>query len=439
MYLIIDNTQNNNKLHGELEVPGDKSISHRACILGAISKGTTIIKGIAPGRDVNATKKCLERLGANIRNENKKTIFISSTLSEPENILDAENSGTTARLLLGLLSGLNLFSCITGDSSLNKRPMDRVINPLLELGKVVKSRNNNTLLPATVIPTSYDTKKTHIFTKIASAQVKSALLLASLNSTKNITITEPQITRDHTERILKFFGCNISSAKNSICNNITIYSKQISNLYGQTFDVPGDISSAAFLIGAGILVPNSQVRLNNVGLNPTRIGFLNILTKMGAEISITNKQVMSGEPRGNITAKYTQNINNIKLKKEDIPDAIDELPLLAVIATQAHGTTEITGAKELRFKESDRIQAIKTELKKMGAKIEELYDGLTVTGPTPLKGAEVNTYGDHRIAMALAIAGLIATGRTVIHSADCIDISYPSFQTDLQKLGASVE
>ncbi|ACB85619.1 3-phosphoshikimate 1-carboxyvinyltransferase [Natranaerobius thermophilus] len=459
--VMQDNEQKFRSLKGSLHVPGDKSITHRSYILGSVVPGVVKIKGRALGEDCEATLECLKAMGAegSSNSEDEDYEITSHSLYEPSEVLDAGNSGTTARLLLGLISGLNLFACITGDDSLKKRPMDRVISPLAKLGKDIRARQNNSKLPAAIIPVEMQNQSTTvksiskstptIKTQVSSAQVKSALLLASLK-TDGINVIESQQTRDHTERMLSFMGFSVlenvmqnehEPESDQNVHQITLPGGQLSKLKPRDYvlDIPGDLSSAAFLITAALLVPGSQVKLLNCGLNPTRTGFVKILQQLGARITITNNTTLAAEPRGDINVEYSPCLQGFQLGKNLVPDTIDELPLLAVIAVLSHGTTKVSGAEELRYKESDRISAITQELTKLGADITETQDGFIVNGPTQLTGNVVDSHGDHRIAMALTVAALTAQGKTIIKNSDCINISYPGFIQDLTKLGAIIE
>lgn len=408
---------------GEIKVNGDKSITHRGLIIGSIAEGRTLLRGYSKGIDCMSTLKILKDFGIEIF-ESESTILIQGRglggLAEPENVLDCENSGTTMRLLAGLLSGQDFFSVLTGDNSLRKRPMDRIINPLLKMGAEIHARDENIFAPLSIKGgnlTAIDYKL-----PVASAQVKSSILLAGLYADGKTTIEEPYPTRDHTERILKFFGSKIEKSGNLI----TLKEKDI--LISHELFIPGDISSASYFIVLASITQNGELFLKDVGINPTRTGILDILEMMGADISILNRRDVSNEPIADILVKNSK-LNAIDISGEIIPRIIDELPIIALAATQAKGITKVKNAAELRVKETDRIKAIVENLKKMGAQIEEQKDGFIVEGPKRLNGTLCNSYGDHRIAMSLAIAGLIANGATTIENAECIKISFPEFST----------
>ncbi len=404
----------------EVTVPGDKSISHRSVMFGAISKGTTNIKGFLTGEDCRSTIKCFRKLGVQIEeNGTNVTVFGKGlhSLQKPNEILDVGNSGTTLRLMSGLLSWQN-FSCqITGDNSIQKRPMDRVIIPLREMGANIIGKDGGTLAPITI--EGQNLKSINYKMPIASAQVKSAIILASLGAEGETIIEEPMKTRDHTEILLNYLGANI------ITDNNKIISRPINELTAKDITVPGDISSAAYFIVAG-LITNSTIKIMNVNVNPTRTGIISALQQMGANIEIENTKEVNGELTANIIVKKST-LKATKISGEIIPKMIDEIPIFAVAALFAEGETIIADAQELKVKESNRIKTMTTELKKMGASIEETDDGMIIKGSNCLKGAEVESYLDHRVAMSLTIAALTAKGETLIKDADCVDISFPKF------------
>jgi len=406
---------------GEITVPGDKSISHRALILGAIAEGETQIENLAPGKDVESTARCLRALGVKIEQEGTKAIVRGRGLrglQAPKEILDAGNSGTTMRLLAGVLAGQSFSATITGDDSLKKRPMRRIIEPLTLMGAKIYSKNG--LAPLTIEGSPL--RGIQYQMPIASSQVKSCVLLAGLYASGTTTVIEPTPTRDHTERLLKYMGV---IWRGGLEGGSQPQAREIS--------VPGDISSAAFFIAAATLIRDAQLIIKDVGVNKTRTAFLDVLADMGASISINNEREESHEPRADLSIKHAE-LKAIEVGGTQIPGLIDELPILAIIATQAEGTTVIKDAQELRVKETDRIRATVDNLKKMGALIEEKPDGMMIRGPCKLKGAKVKSYGDHRIAMAFAIAGLIAEGETVIEGAEWADISFPGFYEQLTSL-----
>jgi len=409
------------KLNGELTVPGDKSISHRAVMLASIADGISRIKNISSAIDCQSTLDCMWSLGADIRRSGRDIHVHGKglrTLSEPNDVLNCGNSGTTMRLLCGLLVGQNFSTVLTGDASLRRRPMDRIIKPLVQNGAEIYGRQSNRFAPLYIMGKSLSDVMYEL--PVASSQVKSAVLLAGLYADGEVRIIEPVASRDHTERMLAFCGVDMQR------NGKVISLGRKRQPVACDFQVPGDISSAAFLIALGLLVPGSRLRFKDVGINPTRTGFLTVLEKMGADLRIENEHSISNEPVGDIVVRYAR-LKAVDIGGSLIPKLIDELPLIAVIATQAEGRTVVKDAQELRIKESDRIAAIVGELKKMGASIEESNDGFIVDGPTPLHKAVCKSYDDHRIAMALSVAAWIADGETTIQDADCVGISFPEF------------
>lgn len=413
-------------------MPGDKSISHRALMLGAIAKGETTIEGLLLGEDPRSTARCFQALGAEISPLNEQRVRVRGVgvgeLMEPTDILDAGNSGTTMRLMLGILaSHPDRFFTVTGDKSLRSRPMSRVVNPLQQMGAQIWGRNGGSLAPLAVQGQSL--RPIHYHSPIASAQVKSCILLAALMAEGTTTITEPAVSRDHSERMLKAFGADITTDPGTKSVMIT----GPAQLQGQSVIVPGDISSAAFWIVAAAIVPDSDLTLENVGINPTRTGILEALEMMNADIQLENERIVAGEPVADIRVRHSQ-LKGCTLGGEMIPRLIDEIPILAVAAIFAQGQTVISDAAELRVKESDRLAVTATVLNQMGAKITELPDGLEITGGTPLKGTDVESYDDHRIAMSLAIAALNASGTTTIHHAEAAAISYPDFTATLRQI-----
>lgn len=413
-------------------MPGDKSISHRALMLGAIAKGETTIEGLLLGEDPRSTARCFQALGAEISPLNEQRVRVRGVrvgeLIEPTDILDAGNSGTTMRLMLGILaSHPDRFFTVTGDKSLRSRPMSRVVQPLQQMGAQIWGRNGSSLAPLAVQGQSL--RPIHYHSPIASAQVKSCILLAALMAQGTTTITEPAVSRDHSERMLKAFGAEITTDPETKSVMIT----GPAQLQGQSVIVPGDISSAAFWIVAGAIVPDSDLTIENVGINPTRTGILEALEMMDADIQLENERIVAGEPVADIRVRHSQ-LKGCTIGGEIIPRLIDEIPILAVAAIFAQGQTVISDAAELRVKESDRLAVTATVLNQMGAKITELPDGLEITGGTPLKGTDVESYDDHRIAMSLAIAALNASGTTTIHHAEAAAISYPDFTATLRQV-----
>ena len=426
MELVLEKV---NKLTGNIFVPGDKSISHRSLILGSISQGETRVYNLLNSLDCLRTLECMQSLGVKIELEEDNSVNIKGKglygLQESKVILDVGNSGTTIRLLTGLLSGQNFYSVLNGDNSIRKRPMKRVVQPLRLMGADIWGREDGHFAPLSIKGRKLNFLQYTL--PVASAQVKSALLLAGLYTTGETVISEPLPTRDHTERMLEIMQGDIKISPPEI------KIKGGTELRSTDIFIPGDISSAAYFIAAASILRDSQIIVKQVGVNPTRTGVIEILKKMGTKIDILNYQMKSNEPRADLKLEYSE-LKGIEIKEKMVPFLIDELPLIAVVATQAQGKTLVSGARELRVKESDRIKAIVSELKKMGADIEEEKDGFTVNGPTRLHGAVCESYNDHRIAMSLAVAALLAEGKTVIRNSECIDISFPGFEMTLENL-----
>ena len=422
-------------LAGRVKVPGDKSISHRALLFGAISKGTTTIKGILPAEDPLSTANCLRSMGVKITNiEDEEMVEVEGVgldgLQEPEEILDCGNSGTTMRLMLGLIAGCNeRHFVLTGDNSLRRRPMRRVSDPLKLMGARVQGRSNGNLAPLSV--SGKHLKGAVIGTPVASAQIKSAILLAALNAKGTTSVIEPAPSRDHSERMLKAFGANIQ-VSGEMGRHIHVEPGSI--LRAQNLVVPGDISSAAFWLIAAVIVPGSEIIVENVGLNPTRTGILEIMNQMEANFEIISTKNVAGEPVGDIKVKHNGVLKAFKLDEEIMPRLIDEVPILSVAACFCEGESVINGAKELRIKETDRLAVMAKQLGQMGAKIKENPDGLIIQGKQTLKGASVNSETDHRVAMSLAIASLLAKGDTFLEGSDAASVSYPTFWDDFERL-----
>ena len=420
------------KLNGSCCVPGDKSISHRAALIGSMAEGKTVIHNFSKGDDCRRTLQWLKALGVEIQQENAKLCIQGRGLNgfcEPDNLLDAGNSGTTLRLLLGLLTGQDFFSVITGDPSLCRRPMGRVIEPLVKMGAEIRARCDNTLPPICIRGTN-SLHPLEYTLPIPSAQVKSAILLAGMNAKGQTTVVQQLPSRDHTERMLQYFGAPLTIKDNVIC----LQGKR--PIKGQEIRIPGDISSAAFIMVAAVLVPGSQVLIKDVGINPTRTGIIDVLRMMGAEIEVLDQRSWNGEPVADLMIRSGQ-LKGTEIKNPLLPRVLDEIPVLAVAAAAAEGETVISDAAELRVKETDRLKAIASELRKMKIEIKEKHDGLIIRGGQ-LRAARVKSWGDHRMAMALAVAGLIADGETVIEDADCIDISFPDFPDVMKALGAGI-
>ncbi len=419
-------------VRGTITIPGDKSISHRALMLGAIAEGETTIEGLLLGEDPRSSAECFRAMGANISELNSEQVVVRGVglgnLQEPTDVLNAGNSGTTMRLMLGLLAAApdRLF-IVTGDNSLRSRPMSRVIKPLTQMGATIWGRNANSLAPLAV--RGQQLKPNHYHSPIASAQVKSCVLLAGLMVDGQTTVTEPALSRDHSERMLQAFGAELTIDADT--NSVTLTGRP--KLTGQKVIVPGDISSAAFWLVAAAIVPGSELLIKNVGVNPTRTGVLEALEMMAANITRENEHIVAGEPVADLRVKYGK-LKACQIAGDLIPRLIDEIPILAVAAAFAEGTTVIKDAAELRVKESDRLKVMATELGKMGVNITELADGLEIRGGNSLTGADVDSYTDHRIAMSLAIAALNSTGKTTIHRAEAASISYPNFIATLQQV-----
>ncbi len=419
-------------LEGEISVPGDKSISHRALILNSLAVGRSQLTNLSPGKDCLSTMNCLKALGIKFtkQNGNFPMVLIDgvghSGLTEAKNILDAGNSGTTIRLLSGVLSGQPFLSVLTGDRSLRSRPMKRLIEPLSSMGAEIYGRNSDSLAPLVI-----KGKKLHGINytlKIPSAQIKSAILLAALSATGDTVLKQLQVSRDHTERLLKLMGADIQTDGKDI--SVT---PLITPLTSIDMDIPGDISSAAYWLVAGAIHPDANIRIKNCGINPTRTGIIDVLLAMGARLKIENHRVAGNEPVADLHIQSSR-LKGIEVGGELIPRLIDEIPLLAVAACAAEGKTVIRDAGELRVKESDRIASTIKELARLGARIAELPDGMIVNGGTMLQGNEVESHGDHRLAMSLAIAGLVARGKTSIQNARVVEISNPHFWRELGQL-----
>lgn len=422
------------RLQGECRVPGDKSISHRAALLGAIAEGRTEIENFLPGADCLSTLSCLRSLGVSVERDDSRVRIDGKGLyglEEPEDVLDAGNSGTTMRLLLGILAGQEFFTAITGDRSLRERPMGRVAEPLMKMGARIWGRSG-LRAPLAVIGRRRPEPLVYRL-PVASAQVKSALLLAGLYAGGDTAIGQPVPCRDHTERMMAAFGAPLRVDPDGTAHI------RGGVLQGQQIRVPGDISAAAFLIVAATLLHGSDVLIRDVGVNPTRTGIIEVMDRMGADIKLLRQRSVSGEPVADLRVRSAR-LRGVEIGGSLIPRLIDEIPVIAVAAAAAEGVTVIRDAAELRVKETDRIEVISCELRKLGADLTSLPDGLSINGGRALKGAAVNSRGDHRLAMSLAIAGLAAASEnTVVNEAACIDVSFPGFANLLSGLGAGVE
>ncbi|MGI6706338.1 MAG: 3-phosphoshikimate 1-carboxyvinyltransferase [Clostridia bacterium] len=410
------------RLSGHIKVPGDKSISHRAIMMGALAKGVTEITGFLMGEDCLNTISCFQQLGINIDICGDSCVRVYGKglhgLEKPIRRLDAGNSGTTCRILLGILAGQTFDSELTGDDSLRRRPMSRVVTPLNMMGAVIEGADGGNHLPLKIKGRPLHGIRYQL--PVASAQLKSSLIMAGLFTDSPTHIHEPVPSRDHTELMLSSFGGNLKKQGDII----TV--EPVKELYGQSISIPGDISSAAFFITAALIIPDSQVRISNVGVNPTRTGILDVLRDMGASIILENHRTYGGEPVADLLVRYTP-LKGTTIQGSIIPRLIDEIPILAVAAAFAEGTTVIKDAEELRFKESNRIDAVVQELSKMGVDIAGTPDGMIIHGGRPLRGSVVADYMDHRISMAMAVAALATTGETVIQGSEYINISYPGF------------
>lgn len=422
------NIQRSNGLKGEVKIPGDKSISHRAVMLGALAKGTTKITDFLQGADCLSTMECFRRMGIQIQNTSGEVLVHGQGLhglAAPSDLLNVGNSGTTIRLLSGILAPQPFSATLTGDASIQKRPMKRVMEPLSQMGAKIESISGNGCAPLRISGTPL--KGIHYKTPVASAQVKSCILFAGMYADGATTVTEPVLSRDHSERMLEHFGARLTREGTAV----TIQPEP--QLAAREIPVPGDISSAAYFIAAAALVPHSEILIRNVGINPTRSGMLEVCRAMGADIQYLNERDDSGEPTADLLVR-SSSLKGTVIEGAVIPALIDELPVLAVMAAFAKGETIIRNAEELKVKESDRIAVMVENLSAMGADITGTPDGMIIRGGPALHGAEIHTYKDHRIAMSFAVAALAAEGTTHIEDADCVNISYPDFYGDLQRL-----
>jgi 3-phosphoshikimate 1-carboxyvinyltransferase len=421
------------KIEGRVKVPGDKSISHRAVMFGALAEGTTTIDGFLPGADCLSTISCFRRMGIEIVQDGERVTVHGKGwygLQEPEQRLDVGNSGTTIRLLSGILATQPFHAVLEGDESIAKRPMRRVIGPLRQMGAKIDGRKDGEFTPLAIRGGELSGIDYH--SPVASAQVKSAILLAGLQARGVTSVTEPHLSRDHTERMLQAFGVQVAR------DGLTVSVEGGQKLTGRAIQVPGDISSAAFLIAAVMMVPGSSLVIENVGLNPTRTGIIDVVKAMGGRIELINERVVNEEPVADLAVSYAE-LRGMEIGGEIIPRLIDEIPVIAVMATQANGKTVIRDAQELKVKETDRIASVVSELSKFGANITPTDDGMIIEGPTKLTGAVIDSMGDHRIGMAMAIAGLAASGETVIENAEAIAVSFPNFASILAQISKPIE
>jgi len=409
-------------LRGEVIVPGDKSISHRSIMLGSLAAGTTRVSGFLMGEDNLSTLKAFAAMGVTIRQDGAGNLEIDGRgldgLSEPGDVLDCGNSGTTMRLMTGLLAGQKFFSVLTGDRYLRRRPMKRVVTPLTAMGARIWGRDGGERAPLAIQggalqPLCYESP-------VASAQIKSAIMLAGLYAEGETTVREPHLSRDHSERMLTWFGADVRP----FAGGVTIVGRP--DLKAREVIIPGDVSSAAFFLVAGLITPGAELLVRNVGLNPTRSGIIDILQAMGGNLELLDQREQSGEPVADVLVRHSS-LKGIEIGGELVPRAIDEFPVVCVAAACAEGVTTIRDARELRVKETDRIAAICSELGKLGARVEPREDGMVITGGAPLHGGQVTSHGDHRIAMSMAVAGLVADGPVAIEDTGCTATSFPNF------------
>ncbi len=417
-------------LHGEVTVPGDKSISHRSVMFGSLAKGTTRITGFLQGADCLSTISCFQKMGVSIENLGG-TVLVHGNglhgLKAPDQVLDCGNSGTTTRLISGILSAQDFSVTLTGDASIQKRPMKRIMEPLRQMGADITSINGNGCAPLAIHGKSLH--GIHYPSPVASAQVKSSILLAGLYAEGETSVTEPSLSRNHTELMLKEFGADVRT------EGTTAIIRPANELFSQEISVPGDISSAAFFLAAGLMIPNSEILIRNVGINPTRDGMIRVCQAMGGDLTLSPVQ-KSGEPVADILVR-SGSLHGINIHGDIIPTLIDELPMIAAMACFAEGDTIIRDAAELKVKESNRIAVMTENLQRMGADVEETEDGMIIHGGKPLHGAVIDSHLDHRIAMTFAITAGLADGETEILGAECVNISYPGFYQDLKKLQGS--
>ena len=418
-------------LTGELTPPGDKSLSHRAVMFSAIAEGATEITGFLTAADTLNTLTAIQKLGVAVEGAGTARLLVHGRgldgLVEPDGVLDLGNSGTGMRLLAGLLAGQNFFSVLTGDQYLLTRPMARIVEPLRSMHAVIDGRSGGRFAPLAIRGGGKGLKAMDYTTPVASAQIKSALLLCGLYAEGETSVTEPHRSRDHTERLLRFFGAEVRE------EGLTVSVRGRGRLKSAgAIAIPSDISSAAFFMVAAAIVPGSDILIRNVGVNPTRTGVIDILKEMGADITMEHLREQAGEPVADIRVKH-RGLTAVTIAGEAIPRAIDDIPVISVAAAYAKGKTIIRDAAELRVKESDRIATMAAELKKMGAAVQERPDGMEITGRDTLEGARCESHGDHRVAMAMAVAGLAARGETVIQDTDWIETSFPGFEKMLRQ------
>jgi 3-phosphoshikimate 1-carboxyvinyltransferase len=417
-------------LRGEIIPAPDKSISHRAVMFASMAEGSSIVRNFLRAEDPLSTIRAFRLLGITITESTRGEVVIQGKglrgFAEPHDVIDCGNSGTTIRLISGMLAGNDFLSVLTGDDSLRQRPMARIIDPLKKMGALIFARNGDRYPPMAI--RGGGLKAMDYTMPMASAQVKSCLILAGLYADGITTICEPQKSRDHTERMLAAMGAGIE------VDGLTVYVKGNPRLNAVDLRVPADFSSAAFFIAAALIVPNSEIIIKGVGINPARTGLLQVLGKMGALVKIENRREVSGEPVADLVCATAGSLKAVKIGPELVPSLIDEFPIICILASLAEGVTEIRGAEELRVKESDRIRAMAAELTKIGVTVREHPDGIDITGGAELHGGAVESYGDHRIAMSLSIAGLVSRGNMKVRDASCVDISFPGFYDRLKAL-----
>lgn len=417
-----------NSLKGEVSIPGDKSISHRAVMFGSLAEGTTEVTNFLQGADCLSTISCFRKLGIEIENTSQRILIHGKGLhglTEPSDTLDTGNSGTTTRLISGILAGQRFTTILNGDASIQTRPMKRIITPLSIMGADITSLKGNDCAPLRIC--GGQLHGIAYKSPVASAQVKSCVLLASLYADAPTSVTEPVLSRNHTELMLAGFGAHVASS------GTTATIEPEPDLNGMKIEVPGDISSAAYFLAAGLMIPNSEILIKNVGINPTRDGILRVAKEMGGDITILNEKTSGGEPTCDLLVR-SSSLKGVTIGGKIIPTLIDEIPMIAVMACFAEGITTIKDAQELKVKESNRIDTVVTNLKAMGAHIEATDDGMIIEGGYPLHGAVIDSHLDHRIAMSFAIGALGADGETRIEGAECVKISYPEFYQTLEKL-----
>lgn len=416
-------------LAGTMEVPGDKSLSHRSIMLAGLAQTPVEVRHFLPSEDCLSTVACMRALGVQVESGPSNRMLVEGRgmfgLTEPDNVLDAGNSGTTLRLLCGLLAGQPFFSVLTGDDSLRRRPMARVVAPLSQMGARIAGRENSRLAPVSICPVDSLHGVRYVM-PVASAQVKSSLMLAALYADSPTVITEPYASRDHTERMFAQFGVNMT------CDGLSITVHPARELKAPAvIEIPGDFSSAAFPLVAATIIPGSELVLSNVGVNPTRTGLLDVLRRMGADIELLHPRLSGGEPVADLLVR-SAHLQATEVGPEMIPRLVDEIPVLAVAALFATGQTLIRGAEELRVKETDRLQAMARELSRLGGRVEERADGLLIEGGQEMQAADCLTYADHRVAMALTVAGMASAGLT-LDGADCVNISFPGFYDTMEE------